>query len=121
METKEDLINNLQEWTQMNVEIIQLRREIKLKNDRKKIITNKLIDTMKKNEIDCFDILSGSIVYKKNVSKKPINSKSLLILLQKYYNTQTNDKDIAVLLTDFVLDNREEQTKETIKFSSAKK
>jgi hypothetical protein len=115
METKEDLINNIKEWTQMNVEITQLRREIKLKNDRKKIITNKLIDTMKQNEIDCFDISSGSLVYKKNISKKSINSKSLLIILQKYYNTQTDDKNIAVLLTDFILDNREEQTKETIK------
>jgi hypothetical protein len=50
-------------------------------------------------------------VYKKNVVKKPVNSKTLLSSLQKYYK----DQNMAEDLTKYIMDNREEQTKETIK------
>ena len=67
---------------------------------------------MKKNEIDCFDINDGSLVYKQSKVKKPINSKTLLTSLQSYYK---DNPKIAEDLTKHVMDNREEQIKETIK------
>jgi hypothetical protein len=44
--------------------------------------------------------------------KKPINGKSLLTVLQNYYKTETN---IAEELTKYIMENREEQIKESIK------
>jgi hypothetical protein len=67
---------------------------------------------MKKNSIDCFDINGGSLVYKTNKVKKPINGKSLLLALQNYYKTTPN---VADEIVKHVMDNREEQIKETIK------
>ena len=67
---------------------------------------------MKSNDIDCFDINGGALVYKQSKVKKPINGKSLLAALQAYYK---NDEQIAAELTKFVLDNREEKVSETIK------
>jgi hypothetical protein len=67
---------------------------------------------MKSNEIDCFDINDGALVYKKNKVKKPINGKTLLQALQNYYKEQPN---IAEDLTKHIMDSREEQIKETIK------
>jgi predicted nucleic acid-binding Zn-ribbon protein len=112
METKEELITNIKEWIKIDNEIMQFQKEIKERRIRKKSLTDALMNTMKKNEIDCFDINGGSIVYKKNKVKKPLNGKSLMAALQKYYETKPQQ---AEEVTKFVMDNREEQIKEVIK------
>jgi len=111
METKEQLVNNIKEWIKFDNEISQLKAEIKDKNNKKKNLTENLVDTMKKNEIDCFDINGGALVYKQNKMKKPINGKSLLLALQNFYK---NDTNTAEELTKHILDSREEKVKEVL-------
>ena len=112
METKEQLINNIKEWIKMDTDIAQLKNEIKEKNNKKKILTEQLLSTMKTNSIDCFDINGGALVYKKSTIKKPLNAKTILLTLQNYYK---NDPQLAENITKHLLENREEQLKETIK------
>jgi predicted nucleic acid-binding Zn-ribbon protein len=112
METKEQLVNNIKEWIKLDGEITKLRSEIKEKNNKKKSLTNDLVNVMKKNEIDCFDINGGALIYKKNKIKKPINGKTLLTALKTYYKEQP---EVAEDLTKHIMDSREEQIKETIK------
>jgi hypothetical protein len=112
METKEQLVNNIKEWIKMDSEIAELKKEIKERNDKKKRLTENLVTTMKKNSIDCFDINGGSLIYKTSKVKKPINGKMLLSSLSNYYK---NQPAMAEELTKYLLDNREEQVKETIK------
>ena len=111
LSTKEQLVNNIRDWVKIDTEISQLRNEIKERNNKKKDMTENLVNVMKSNNIDCFDINDGSLIYKKNIVRKPINSKTLLSSLQKYYK----DQNVAEDLTKYIMDNREEQTKETIK------
>jgi hypothetical protein len=118
MDTKEQLINNIKEWIKMDNEIAQLKTEIKERTNKKKILTDSLVTVMKTNSIDCFDITGGALVYKKNKVKKPINSKTLLAALQNYYKDNVN---LAEEITKHVLDNREEEIKETIKRKIDKK
>jgi hypothetical protein len=112
METKEQLLNNIKEWIKIDTEISQLKKEVNDRNKKKKTLTENLMTTMKNNSIDCFDINGGSLIYKTSKVKKPINAKTLLTSLQKYYQ---NNGQLAEELTKYVLDNREEQVKETIK------
>jgi hypothetical protein len=112
LETKEELIQNIKEWVKMDTEISKLKSEIKERNNKKVKLTEVLVSTMKKNSIDCFDINGGALVYKKTKVKKPINKKTLLSALQEYYK---NNSALAEEITKHVLDNREEQIKETIK------
>jgi hypothetical protein len=112
METKEQLLNNIKEWIKIDTEIAQLKKEVNDRNKKKKSLTENLMTTMKNNSIDCFDINGGSLIYKTSKVKKPINAKTLLTSLQKYYQ---NNGQMAEELTKYVLDNREEQVKETIK------
>jgi hypothetical protein len=112
LETKEQLVNNIKEWIKIDTEISQLRQEIKERNNKKKTMTENLVSVMKTNNIDCFDINDGSLIYKKNKVKKPINSKTLLSSLQNYYK---DNLKVAEDLTKYILDNREEQIKELIK------
>jgi len=112
METKEQLVNNIKDWIKMDAEIVELKAQIKDKNNKKKLLTENLVTVMKTNKIDCFDINGGALVYKTNKVKKPINGKTLLSALQNYYKTDTK---IAEELTKHIMDSREEQIKETIK------
>jgi hypothetical protein len=108
---KELLVNNIREWVKIDSEISQLRQEIKERNTKKKTMTENLVTVMKTNNIDCFDINDGSLIFKKNKVRKPINAKTLLSSLQNYYK----DVNLAEDLTKYIMDNREEQIKETIK------
>jgi membrane protein insertase Oxa1/YidC/SpoIIIJ len=112
METKEELVLNIKEWIKMDTEITKLQQEIKDRKNKKKKLSEELMNVMKKNEIDCFDINGGSLVYKQSKVKKPINAKTLISTLQTYFSS-TPAK--AEEITKFILDNREEQIKETIK------
>ena len=112
METKEQLVNNVKEWIKIDNEITQLKAEIKERNNKKKSLTENLVVTMKNNSIDCFDINGGSLMYKKNTVKKPINAKTMITLLQNYYSTTPNK---AEEITKFIMENRQEEIKETIK------
>ena len=65
---------------------------------------------MKKNNIDCFDINGGALVYKKSTTKKPINGKTLLTALEAHL-----DLKIAQDITKQVMENRELKVSETIR------
>jgi hypothetical protein len=112
METKEQLVQNIKEWIQIDTEISKLKAEIKERNNKKKLLTTNLVTVMKSNSIDCFDINGGALVYKKSVVKKPINGKMLLQTLQNYYK---DNPSVAEDLTKHIMDNREERVKETIR------
>jgi predicted nucleic acid-binding Zn-ribbon protein len=112
METKEELVNNIKEWIKIDTEINQLQTEIKQRKNKKKVLSESLMSVMKKNEIDCFDINGGSLIYKKNTVKKPINSKTLITALQTYYSTNPTQAEV---ITKYIMDNRIEEVTETIK------
>ena len=110
--SKDELVTNIKEWIKLDNDICKFKTEIKEKTIAKKKLTDNLVNVMKNNSIDCFDINGGSLIYKQTKVKKPINKKTLLLALQHYYK---NDNTIAEEITQHVLDNREEQIKETIK------
>ena len=85
IDTKEELVNNVKEWIKVDNEITKLKTEIKEKNNKKKLLSGNLLNVMKTNDIDCFDINGGAIVYKKTKVKKPITGKILLKTLEQYF------------------------------------
>ena len=80
--------------------------------DKLKKISQHLISTMKENEIDEFNVKDGKIMYSKTNVKKPITKKTLMTVLSKYYK---GDISQAIEVNKFILENREEVVKETIK------
>jgi hypothetical protein len=111
METKDQLVANIKEWIKNDNEIAALQKEIKVRRNKKKSLSTALMSTMKTNSIDCFDINGGSIIYKKTTSKKPLNAKSLVTALQNYYKANPT---LAEEVSKFILENREEQVKESV-------
>ena len=110
--TKEELINNIREWIKIDNDLNNLKKEIKNKTTQKKTLTDNLVNVMKTNSIDCFDINGGALVYSQRKTKKAISGKYLLLQLEKYYKDQP---DVAKDLTQHLLENREENIKEDIR------
>ena len=86
---KEQLIGNIKEWLQIENELKELRKAAKERRERKKELTSSLVDIMKVNDIDCFDVNGGKLMYSQNKVKAPINKKTLVATLQNYYKNDT--------------------------------
>jgi len=111
MDSKEQLIKLIQDWVKLDNEMRMLQKEIKKRKDEKKNNSERLMETMKKHEIDCFDLKDGQICYVKKNVKKPITKKILMGILSKYYK---GDLAKANELNNFIIENREDSVKETI-------
>ena len=110
--TKDELILNIKELIKMDNDINKLKAEVKDKTNKKKELTESLVNIMKNNSIDCFDINGGALVYKQKKTRKTISGKFLLAQLEEYYKDQP---EVAKEITKKVLDNREEVLKDEIK------
>ena len=112
LETKEELIQKIKEWLKIDNDIIRLNKDLKELKKKQKLLTNTLVNVMKTNQLECVDINGGKILYKKSISKKPINSKMLLNTLKTFFSTNPSTADEV---TEYILNNREIIIKETIK------
>jgi len=111
METKDQLVKTIKEWVRLDNETRTLQKEVSARKTEKKKISETLIEIMKKNEIDCFDIKDGQIYYTKKNVKQPITKKVLLSILTKYFS---GDGTRANELNEFILENRQETVTEAI-------
>ena len=109
---KDELITNIKEWIKIDNDIKKLKADVKEKTNNKKKLTELLINIMKNNSIDCFDINGGALVYKQKKSRKTISGKFLLAQLEEYYKDQP---EVAKDITQKLLDSREEVIKDEIK------
>jgi len=112
MNTKDELINHLKDWITIDNKILNLQKQMKEFRMQKKDLTNDLMDVMKTNEIECFDIKDGKIMYTKTKTKAPLNKKTLLTALSTYYQ---NNSQKAEEISNYILDSREEKERESIK------
>ena len=110
--TKDELIMTVKEWIKMDNDITKLKLETKEKTNKKKELTTLLVNVMKNNLIDCFDINGGALVYKQKKNRKTISGKYLLSQLEEYYKDQP---ELAKEIAKKVLDNRIEVVKDEIK------
>ena len=111
METKEQLVQTIKNWVKIDNEIRSLQKELTIRKKEKKKISATLMECMRNNEIDCFDIKDGQIMYTKKNVKKPITKKNLIGILANFYG---GNVEKAVELNEFIMENREEVVKENI-------
>ena len=110
--SKEELLDSVKSWINIDNEIRQLQAAIKERRKQKKDLTENLVHTMKQNDIDVFNIPDGELIYTKTKSKTPLSKKHLLLSLSEYFK---NDKQIVQQLSKYILDSRKIKEKENIK------
>lgn len=108
---KEQLVLIIKSWVKTDNEIRELQKQQNLRKIEKKKTTTKIMDIMKQNHIDCFDIKDGQIMYKKKSSKQAITKKVLLSLLGTFFE---GDVSKAEEINTFIMENREEKITECI-------
>ena len=120
MATKDELVTNIKGWMKVDKEIRLLNRELKERREKKKAYSEALVEIMKDNEIDCFDMSSGKIMYTRNKVKAPLSKKHLLACLEQYAadNPQCNLPvgDVG----QFIMDSREAKIREGIRHKPQK-
>ena len=112
MKTKDQLVNSIRDWIQIDNEMRSLQERLKVLRNQKKDTTGNLVNVMKSNEIDCFDINDGKLIYAKSKVKKPINKKTLLSALDIYFK---QDSEMAKQVSEHILNSREDTIKESIR------
>lgn len=115
--TKEQLKDHLRQWVRVENEISTLSAEIKKRKLIHQQLSASLLKVMRQNEIDCFDIANGRIVYSKTKTRAPLNNGQLKYALKTYYK---DDVEKANNLTEFLLASRVEKTRESIKMKIPK-
>ena len=115
--TKDQLKDYLRQWVRVENEIGTLSAEIKKRKLIHQQLSASLLNVMRQNEIDCFDLANGRIVYSKTKTKVPLNNGQLKSALTTYYK---DDVDKASSLTEFLLSSRVEKTRESIKMKIPK-
>ena len=115
--TKDQLKEYLRQWVRVENEIGTLSAEIKKRKLIHQQLSASLLNVMRQNEIDCFDLANGRIVYSKTKIKAPLNNGQLKSALTTYYK---DDADKAANLTEFLLSSRVEKTRESIKMKIPK-
>jgi len=109
---KERLVENVKTWIDLDNEIKLLQKEIKQRRQKKKELTNDLVSVMKNNEIDCFDTKSCKLIYTKRKVKAPLSKKHLITSLSTFFN---NDTEKAQELGKYIMNSREQKTRESIR------
>ena len=115
---KEKLAQNIKSWLQVDKEIQLLQKELKERKKKKNDYTNSLVQIMKTNEIDCFDISEGKIMYTQSNVKKPITKQHLDECLSKYFEKNKNIPTDDIV--KFILENRPTNVKEGIRHKPPK-
>ena len=108
--TKGELVKYIKEWIDIDNSVREVQKEMKEKRERKKQLSLLLVDIMKDNEIDSFDINGGSLMYKQNKIKAPITKKNLTNILNNYFK----NSDKADEISNYILENRQELIRESI-------
>ena len=111
MQTKEELVDHIRTWIKVEKEITELRRLMREKREEKKQLSNELLEVMKENDIDCFDIKNGKLMSSKVKVKETVNKKMLLRVLADYMD----EPEEVCKLTEYILESRQVKEKEYIR------
>ena len=107
-----DLKTMVREWVHLDNQIRGINRQLsEFRNNKKKLSTT-LVDVMRENKLGQFDLKDGQIMYVKKNVKKPINQKQLLNILANYFQ---GNEEKATEMSTYIMSNREETVKESIK------
>jgi hypothetical protein len=110
--SKEEMITHIKKWIQYDNDIKQLQNELKTKKESRRQHTEQLVNIMKSNEIDCFDVNNGKLLFSRTKVKTPLNKSQMVQALMEYFN---NDEPRVRELEDRLMSARKEKITETIR------
>ena len=89
----DELIDNIKEWIQLDNDMKEYQKLLREMRKRKNDLTNNLVDTMKNNDIDVFDINNGKLIYSQYKVKAPLSKKHIISSLGTLFANVTPIKN----------------------------
>jgi len=114
---KEQLKNNVKIYLDMDDQIKALNKAIVERRKKKNELSEEILGTMKKFEIDNMNTKNGKLIYSTTKSTKPLNKTNLITGLNLYFQ----DEDKAKNISKIVLNNREKVEKVKLRRTINKK
>ena len=111
MSDKQALLDVVKSWVTTDNQIRALSNKLRELRKEKKAQNEQMIQVMKANEIDNFDLKDGQIRYKKETKREALTQKKLLDILVKH--PQLGEEQ-AKHLNQFVFDRRKVTEKDTV-------
>ena len=111
LETKDELVEHIRKWIQIDNEIRKLQALVRERREMKKQITQDLVDVMRDNEIEKFNLRDGKLVYKQTKRSTPLNEKHLVNCLMDIFKDEPNK---AQEVTEMIMNRREVKMVDTI-------
>ena len=114
---KEQLKSNVKIYLEMDDQIKALNKAIIERRKKKNELSEEILVTMKKFEIDNMNTKNGKLIYSSTKSTKPLNKSNLISGLNLYFK----DEDKATNVSKLVLDSREKVEKVKLRRTINKK
>jgi hypothetical protein len=114
---KEQLKSNVKMYLDMDDQIKALNKAIAERRKRKNELSEEILGTMKKFEIDNMNTKNGKLIYSTTKSTKPLNKSNLITGLNLYFQ----DEDKAKNVSKIVLNNRDKVEKVKLRRTINKK
>jgi len=114
---KEQLKTNVKIYLEMDDQIKALNKAIIERRKKKNELSEEILVTMKKFEIDNMNTKNGKLIYSSTKSTKPLNKSNLISGLNLYFK----DEDKATNVSKLVLDSREKVEKVKLRRTINKK
>ena len=109
---REKLKKEVRQYIELDDKIKAINKAAKDFRKQKEKLSDSILETMKKFEINDMNIKSGKLTYNERKTKKPLNKKNLLSGLSLYFR---DDVEKAKNCSEFVLENREDVSKVSLK------
>lgn len=114
---KDKLKTDVKEYLEIDDQIKALNKALKERRDKKKILSENILENMKKFEIDFMNTKNGKLTYSESKRKEPLNKKNLITGLNNYFNNEEESKRVSKV----VLESRKDVVKVTLRRTINKK
>ena len=115
---KDKLKTDINEYLEIDEQIAALNKAIKERRNRKKVISEQILQNMKNIDINDINVKNGRLVYNVTNTRQTLNRKNLVSGLQLYFN---NNEQKALEVAKTILDNRQRIEKVSLKYEKKKK
>ena len=97
---KQALQQDVKDYLEIDDQIKALNKAIKERRDKKKALSEEILGTMKKFEINNMNTKNGKLIYAISKSRKGLNTKSLVRGLNLYFKDEMKATEVGKIVMD---------------------
>lgn len=105
------VVETVKEWIKLDNEIKLLQLEVKTRKERKKQLSDSLVEILRDSDIDGWNTKEGKLEYVKTKTKSSLNKQHIKTALAKFIK----DSEQVDAMIQFIYESRSIKEKESIK------